>query len=84
MDIYEEYAHDIIEFFEELLNRHNIDIPDDDREGDEEEARIYGCTYFDLETDIANFLRENTKPIIRPLIFHKETEDGRHYISHTF
>lgn len=82
MDIYEELAIGIIDKFEEVLDRHNIDIPDDHREGEEGEARIYGETYYGLELDIAEYLRENTKPIIRPLIFHKELEDGRTCLSY--
>lgn len=50
------YANAIVELFEELLDEHNIMIPDDDREGNEGEAPIYGCTYFDLEDSIVNLL----------------------------
>ena len=43
-----EYSVDIVELFEELLEAHDITIPDEDRTGDESEARIYGATYSDL------------------------------------
>lgn len=43
-----EVATDIINTFEDLLDEKNISIPDDDREGDEGEARIYGMTFADL------------------------------------
>ena len=42
----------ILELFEDLLEKHNITIPDEDREGDESEARLYGMTYANLEDGI--------------------------------
>ena len=54
----------ICELVEELLDEHDITIPDDDRTGAEGEARLYGCTYFDLElavTDILKSLVEEVK-----------------------
>jgi hypothetical protein len=61
MKIYtREVATDIIDKFEDLLDEHNIDIPDDDRTGDEGEARIYGITFAELlekvETEIIDLL----------------------------
>ena len=48
------YIHDeaasIVELFENILDEHNIKIPsqeDDEREPDNE-AKLYGSTYFDL------------------------------------
>ena len=52
------YATQIIELFEYILDKHNIMIPDADREYNEGEAPIFGCTYFDLEDDIVNVLCE--------------------------
>ena len=49
-------ALDICELFEDLLDTHNIDIPDEDREGDENEARIYGMTYAELEDNVRDIL----------------------------
>lgn len=46
----------IIDIFEELLEKHNITIPDDGRAGDEGEARIFGDAYYELEEKIDNFL----------------------------
>lgn len=46
----------IIDIFEELLEKHNITIPDDGRMGDEGEARIFGDAYYELEEKIDNFL----------------------------
>ena len=53
-----EYSVEIVELFEELLEKHNITIPDDDRTGDESEARLYGCTYYDLEENIVSIINE--------------------------
>ena len=47
----------ICELFEELLEKHNITIPDEDRAGAEGEGRLYGLTYFDLELEVAEVLR---------------------------
>jgi len=51
-------AVEIILMFEELLDKHNILIPDDDRTGDPSEAAIYGCTYGELEDQIVSLLEE--------------------------
>ena len=53
-----EYSVEIVELFEELLEKHNITIPDADRTGDESEARLYGCTYYDLEEEVVSILNE--------------------------
>ena len=58
-------ALDICELFEELLDTHNIDIPDDDREGDDGEARIYGMTYAELEDDVRDILVDFAEKIKR-------------------
>ncbi len=42
----------IIDEFEEFLNERNITIPDDNREGNLDEARIYGSSYYELEEHI--------------------------------
>ena len=52
-------ADDIIDIFEELLNRLDITIPDKWREGEEDEARIFGDTYYELENKIVERLRRN-------------------------
>lgn len=51
-----QYANAICELFEDILEKHNICIPDGDREVNEEEACLYGCTYFDLEQDVVGVL----------------------------
>lgn len=50
------YSTEILEIFEELLEKHNMTIPDEDRTGDEGEARIYGMTYGNLEDDVLGVL----------------------------
>lgn len=52
-------ADDIIDIFEELLDRFDITLPDKWREGEEDEARIFGDTYYELENKIVERLRRN-------------------------
>ena len=54
-------ADDIIDLFEELLDRLDITIPDKWREGEEDEARIFGDTYYELENKIVERLRKEEK-----------------------
>ena len=49
---------DIIDIFEELLDRLDITLPDKWREGEEDEARIFGDTYYELENKIVERLRK--------------------------
>ena len=56
-----ELAIDIIDEFEGLLEENNIIIPDEDREGDETEARIYGSTYYFLEDKITELIENFLK-----------------------
>lgn len=51
-----EYSVEIVELFEEILDKHNIMIPDEDRTGDEGEACLYGTTYSYLEDDVLQIL----------------------------
>ena len=60
-----EYSVDICELFEDLLEEHDISIPDEDREGGPEEARLYGTTYADLEYDVLNILNELINDILK-------------------
>lgn len=53
-----EYSTAICDLFEELLEQHDITIPDEDREGNEDEARLYGMTYAHLEEDVLFLLKE--------------------------
>lgn len=52
-------ADDIIDIFEELLDRLDITIPDKWREGEENEARIFGDAYYELEDKIVERLKRN-------------------------
>lgn len=49
----------ILDKFEELLEEKNITIPNDDREGEQDEACIYGSDYYDLEDPIVEILDNN-------------------------
>lgn len=51
----------ILDMFEEVLDKKGIKIPDDERTGSDDEACIYGDTYFALESEITNLLDEYTK-----------------------
>ena len=51
-----EYSVEIVELFEEVLDKHGIIVPDEDRTGDESEACLYGTTYYDLEDDVLSVL----------------------------
>ena len=51
-------ANDIIDIFEELLDRLDITLPDKWRQGEEDEARIFGDTYYELEAKIIERLRK--------------------------
>ena len=54
-------ADDIIDIFEELLDRFDITLPDQWREGEEDEARIFGDTYYELENKIVERLKKEAK-----------------------
>lgn len=54
-------ADDIIDIFEELLDRLDITLPDKWREGEEDEARIFGDTYYELEEKIVGRLRKEVR-----------------------
>ena len=60
-----EYSVDICELFEDLLDENDITIPDDEREGEPDEARLYGTTYADLEYDVLNILNELINDILK-------------------
>ena len=47
----------ICDLFQELLDKHDITIPDDDRTGADGEGRLYGLTYFNLELEVTEALR---------------------------
>ena len=46
----------ILDIFEGMLDEKGIVIPDEDREGDEDEACLYGSTYYELEDAITELL----------------------------
>jgi len=51
-----EVAIAVCDKFEELLDAKDITIPSADREGREEEARLYGSEYYQLEDTITDIL----------------------------
>lgn len=51
-------AADIIDIFEELLDELDITLPDKWRDGEEDEARIFGDTYYELENKIVERLKK--------------------------
>ncbi len=51
-----EYSVAIVELFEDVLDKHNIMVPDEDRTGDEGESNLYGATYSDLEDEVLHLL----------------------------
>ena len=56
-----EIAFCILDKFEEFLAENNIVIPSEEREGNEDEACLYGTKYYDLEDSIINILNTKTK-----------------------
>lgn len=58
-----EYAYAILDCFEKLLDDKDIDIPSDDREGNDGEARLYGAEYYELETMIIELLEKYKKEV---------------------
>ena len=50
------YAMMICEEFEELLDEHDISIPDEDRQGFHNEARLYGATWGTLVDNVREIL----------------------------
>ena len=64
-------ACDICNMFEGLLDKYDIDIPDDDRESDDSEAHLYGTNYGICEDSICELLDEIIKSVIL------ETKNGK-------
>lgn len=56
-----ETADDIIDIFEELLDRLDITLPDKWRAGEGDEVRIFGDTYYELENKIVERLRKEVR-----------------------
>lgn len=54
---------DICDLFEDLLDRFYITIPDENREGDETEARLYGGVYSDLEDAVTQIVAQTIKQV---------------------
>ena len=54
-------AADIIDIFEELLDELDITLPDKWRADEEDEARIFGDIYYELENKIVERLKKEVK-----------------------
>ena len=63
-NIYRNFASGILEILEEKLEELNISLPDNQREGKQDEARIYGENYYDLLDEISDFIRLNKRCIV--------------------
>lgn len=62
------YVNAILDKFENLLDRHDITIPDGCREGNDDEARIYGATYLILSYDVQEIILKLLDQFSRPQI----------------
>ena len=65
MDKTREFAIAILDLFEDLLDEKGIDIPSEDRTGEEGEARFYGTEYFELEDGVTKLLEQFEKEILK-------------------
>lgn len=59
----------ILESFEDLLTKHGIKLPDDQRTGDSDEAAIYGEDYYNLEDEIVEILENRIGDRLGALLF---------------
>lgn len=59
-DALRDTAATIIDLFEDLLEKNNVTLPDPCRQGDPEESRIFGDTYYTLEDSITAILERLT------------------------
>lgn len=59
-----EFAEEILEIFEERLDKLNISLPDKNRENKNTESRIYGSNYYDLRDEIEDLIYRNKKRLV--------------------
>ena len=52
------YSASAVDVLEDILDIYEIDVPSDDREGNEGEAHIYGCEYSDFEDAVTEIMSE--------------------------
>lgn len=52
------YAANAVDVLEDVLDEYDIDVPSDDREGEEGEAHIYGCEYSEYEDDVTEIIND--------------------------
>ena len=58
-----EVAANICDLFEDVLDEHDISIPDENRQGDEDEARLYGKAHWEVEEKVAEILNSLVRVI---------------------
>ena len=56
-----EMARYIIDLFEEILDKYEINIPCSPEEEEERCARLYGVKYYDLEDEITEYIERIEK-----------------------
>ena len=61
-----DFAIQVLDELEDLLEAKGIMIPSDDREGREEEACVYGTEYYELEDAIVGILKEEVSGAVDP------------------
>lgn len=59
-----EFAEEILEIFEERLDKLNISLPDKSRESNNTKSRIYGSNYYDLRDEIEDLIYRNKKRLV--------------------
>ena len=62
-DFAKEIADDIISIFEKFLESKGVQIPSTDRDGEDDEACIFGTEYQELETKITKLLQKRIDEI---------------------
>lgn len=62
--IEENYAYDILDLFENLLEEKDIDIPSDDRDDFGCESRLFGTEYYEMEDAIIRLLEKFKNEVI--------------------
>lgn len=69
-DLRKDYAYEILESFEELLDEKDISIPSDDRDCEDGESRIYGSEYYELEEKILWLLEQFEEEVRRDSVIY--------------
>ena len=62
-DLFTETAADVMDVFENILAEHDIKLPSEDRQGEENEAMIFGETYYNMESEVEDLIYKCVKQI---------------------